>query len=289
MRLFKILPYLLCLILGLSLTAAAQEIDESDLNPNSVRPVRPADIMYKKTVWLRMDLREKLNTPMFAKNQYITKVIIDAVKSNLLRPFRNDSLETRLSYQEFLERIKQRNVEADNENVDDGFGGGGGWGNDSWGNAGGSNAANAGVDEEIDASRLHLIDLKVDVLFDRKRSMWINDIQAVTIVLPAELNGAKAVEEDIASFSYKELVDNLFNYKEAIWYNDKNTSENRNLAQAFDLALYNARVTKYTDAKARDITTIYQDINGNAGFKSLIKGQDFKYGLVDYENNLWSN
>ncbi len=46
--------------------ASAQEIDDSGYNYNSVRPIRRADIMYLKTLWRRMDLREKQNEPFFA-------------------------------------------------------------------------------------------------------------------------------------------------------------------------------------------------------------------------------
>ena len=54
----------------------AQEIDENGFNFNSVRPIRRADIMFKKSIWFRVDLREKQNAPFFSTNNEITRVII---------------------------------------------------------------------------------------------------------------------------------------------------------------------------------------------------------------------
>ncbi|MEH0158711.1 gliding motility protein GldN [Limibacter armeniacum] len=272
--------------LAFASTANAQEIYESEDNPHSVRPVRPADIMYKKTVWLRMDLKDKVNTPFFAKEHWISKLIIEAVKSTLLRPYKNDSLTTRMTNQEFMEKIKRRDIIENSDPIDDWGGGDSGWGG-GWGDTGTASAATQESDE-LDPEDISLLDVKVDMIFDKCRGMWIRDIQSLTLVLPADMNGAKGVEDPIASFSYKELVDNLFDQnKEAIWFNEQNTAENKNLAEAFDLSLYNAKVTKFTDAKGRDIFDIYND--EGRGEIALIKGQQYQYQLLEYESNLWSN
>ena len=61
------------LLLALTIVASvayAQEIDESEWNKHSVRPVRNADIMFKRTVWYRVNLNDKINQPFFAKNRW---------------------------------------------------------------------------------------------------------------------------------------------------------------------------------------------------------------------------
>ena len=83
----------------------AQERD-IEVNPLSVYPILDHDIMFKKRVWRRMDLREKQNRPFFAFNNEITKIIIEAVKAGILHPYENDSLRTRMSREKFLENLK---------------------------------------------------------------------------------------------------------------------------------------------------------------------------------------
>ena len=57
---------------------SAQELFDPNLdrNENSVRPVRYADIMFKKTLWKRMDLRTKMNEPFYAQESQISRIEI---------------------------------------------------------------------------------------------------------------------------------------------------------------------------------------------------------------------
>lgn len=271
-------------LMAISSTGFSQEIYDAEENPHSVRPVRSSDAMYKKTVWVRMDLNDKINTPFFSKGRWITKLMIDAVKSSLLRPYKNDSLTTRMASQEFLEKLKVRDVIED-DTIEE-------WGNDGWGNndnewGNSSSSQDVTISNELAPEDISLLDIKIDMIFDKSRGVWVRDIQSITMVLPADMNGAKGVEDPIASFSYKELVDNLFDQNtDAVWYNEANLAENQNLASAFDLSFYTAKITKYTDAKGRDLFDIYNDQKGDV---ALIKGQQAEYELVEYESNLWTN
>ncbi|PWJ40778.1 type IX secretion system ring subunit PorN/GldN [Sediminitomix flava] len=256
-----------CLILFTFLigafNASAQEIDAHEVNPYSVRPIRSADIMFKRTMWLRIDLREKINEPYNARGNRLPDLIIQAAKDGMVRPFINDSLQTRMSDQEFRNRLKEEDS---------------GGGDDEWGDWGG------GADSEIDLQKILLVDVKEDVIYDKRRGVWKNDIQAISLTVPAEFSEG-GYEKVIASFSYKELVDNLFkDNKFAIWYNEANLSENRNLEESFDLRLFNARVLKFTTARDEFIQDIYTDPK-----TALYKGLDYQMELVEYEANLWSN
>jgi len=276
--------------------AYAQEIDESEWNKHSVRPVRNADIMFKRTIWYRVNLTDKINQPFFAKNRWLPKLMIDAVKSSLLRPYENDSLKKRLTIDEFKERIKRPNEGGGDSGGDDwggggdDWGGGGGWGDSGdsgWGDTGGGGGgAVAEANDELYPEDIYLMDVKVDILFDRRRGKWVHDIQVITLVLPAENNGG-TLERMVASFSYKEVVENLFKEnRDALWYNDRNLAESKNLSDAFDLLLYQGKITKYTNTQDKDIALLYGDAKGDI---ALMKGLEYKYDLVEYESDLWSN
>ena len=286
--------YLSLLLIFLSFFGIAQEIDENGHNYNSVRPVRRADIMYSKTTWLRMDLREKLNEPYFAVNNEISKIIINAVKAGVLRPFKNDSLSQRMPLQTFLDNLKLPGADEGLSQDDDiGFGGGGddwgGGGGDDWGGGddfgdGGGEVATDGP-EEFFAKQIYLLEFKEDLLFDKKHSRMFHDIQSIKLIIPSELYPS-GIEKELATFSYKELVENVFiDNPSALWYNPKNTGENRNLSDAFDLRLFSARIIKYSNPKDNFIEDIY---NGNVKL-SLAKSQEYEHYLVEYESNLWSN
>ncbi len=53
-------------------SAFAQEADTRGYNPLSLRPIHESDIMFKKTVWEVIDLREKQNRPFMSTYNEIT-------------------------------------------------------------------------------------------------------------------------------------------------------------------------------------------------------------------------
>ena len=84
-------------------------------NPLSLRQVHESYLMWKKTLWRRIDLNEKQNKPFFARNRELSKIIIDAVQEGVLIPYLNDSVndENVMSREEFIERMKQDAVEEE--------------------------------------------------------------------------------------------------------------------------------------------------------------------------------
>ena len=87
-----------------SSTGSSKNTD-TGYNPLSVRPIHVSDIMWKKTLLRAMDLREKQNTPLFSRNKEITKLILEAVAKGELTPYANDSLERKLTIDEFNENL----------------------------------------------------------------------------------------------------------------------------------------------------------------------------------------
>jgi len=70
-------------------------------NPLSVRPVHTSDVMYQKTITRALDLREKQNEPLFARNREMTALIIGGVSNGLVKAYVNDSLNQELSLTDF--------------------------------------------------------------------------------------------------------------------------------------------------------------------------------------------
>jgi gliding motility associated protien GldN len=281
----KLLLSVLCLFL-IGLTSQAQEYGEfanDGYDANSVRPVHESNLMFKKTLWLRMSLKEKMNQPFFAKNLEITKLLIDAAKVGIIRPFMNDSMTTRMPHEEFLTLLKIPNEEADLSPIELQI-----FGNDDdpWDEVDGWDEPNSVefVSDEYFANQLYILEFKEDLIFDKKRSRMLHDIQAVTIKIPAELNPA-GIEKTLATFSYKELVNILFkDNPNAVWYNAKNERYHLNLEDAFDLRLFDAHIIKYDNPTDDYIVDIYGE-----GKTSVLNSMNYQYNLVEYESNLWEN
>ncbi|WP_041257724.1 type IX secretion system ring protein PorN/GldN [Fibrella aestuarina] len=117
--------------------AIAQERDNSKYNSMSVRPINENDIMMKKTLWRRIDLKETQNASMFSKNNEITKYLIDAVKAGLLDAYANDSCTRKIDPSKFHEAILVPNTDGglSKEEIEAGFGQQAAGGkDDGWGN-----------------------------------------------------------------------------------------------------------------------------------------------------------
>lgn len=260
-------------------------------NHNSVRPVHESHIMYQKSLWHRVALKQKQNRPFFAAGNEITGLIIDAVKLGVVRPYQNDSLQTRMSQEDFLANIKipsdnieYDGIEADIFNQQQGWEEG--WKNEgtTWNN--GEAETGTGVEaQEFYPNQLYTLEIKTNVFFDKTRSRMINDIQTVSIILPAEMNPQTGLEKTIATFSYKELVQNLFrDNSSAIYYNERNNQAHRNVEEAFDLMLANGTLTKYANGQDEHIMDMYEN-----GHEALLASQNYQANMVEYESNLWEN
>ncbi|SEI71136.1 gliding motility associated protien GldN [Dyadobacter sp. SG02] len=114
-------------LLSLSLAstgAFAQEKEDSTANQFSSRPIADGDIMMKKTLWRRVDLKEKQNISMFSKNNEITRYLLDAAKAGLIDAYTNDSCATKIGGDELHKRILIPNQTAglSEEEIKAGFG-----------------------------------------------------------------------------------------------------------------------------------------------------------------------
>jgi len=271
--------------------------------------------MYKKMMWRMIDLREKQNQPLFAQGSEVTQVIIDAVRAGLVQPWKTDSLSdgAPLTSEEFMEKlIIPSNEEVYSDEELEFLGGGdGGGGDDPFGfgdddpfgfggddpfgfDDGGLGAAEEPAQEEkkggqifyYEGKDLWQLEVKENLIFDKQRSIMVHDIQALTIVIPADHpDNVKGIEETVASFSYKELMEKVFtNNPKAIWYNPYNDKEHKSLADAFEMRLFSSYLTKINNPSNETITDTYGGDPGRGIQASHLEEEK----LLEYEHNLWS-
>lgn len=275
----------------------AQEKDNKGKNPDSVRPIDDSNIMWKMRLWRRMDLNEKQNQPFFSKGNEITKYLMEWVQSGVLQPYRNDSLKTKISKEDFLKNLVVENSIGDNALSDAekaaGFGAestAASGADDGWGDSkpakGNGTQASAAKTATVSgdlyfAKELSIIEIREDAIFDKQRSRLYYDIQSITIIIPANKTAA-GFDKTVASFKYKDL-DKLFRSNpNCIWYNAQNEAQHKNMADAFDLRLFHARLTKKGNPEDKSLDEFY-----GGEKQGLIQSQQLEYKLMEMEHNLW--
>ncbi|WP_040396266.1 type IX secretion system ring subunit PorN/GldN [Cesiribacter andamanensis] len=276
--------------------AIAQE-RASEYNENSVRPIRESDILLKKRVWRRIDLKEKQNKPFFAYNNEISKIMIEAVKAGVLTPYANDSLKTRMSREDFLANLQMPDTGGGLTEEEKAMGfsqeNNSGWDTSGWGsnnnsgaagnNAGASSGASSASATEFLPRQITTLELMEDMIFDKRRSRLYWDIQAVKLVIPASQFETGLLRE-VAVFKYKD-VEQLFRSMpgEAIWFNPHNSAGHLNLADAFTLRLFSGRIIKVANPDDSMLVDIYNRSNKDG----LMASQWIEMQLLELEHELW--
>jgi len=282
--------FIVSFLVLVSVAAFAQKKPvDTGYNPHSLNPVHKHDQLFKRSLWVRMDCREKINKPFHAKNHELARVMLDAMRAGLVRPFANDSLLSRLDEQTLTERltIPEGDAGLSAEEKAMGFrpedalmGGGDAWEEDDK-DAKKDKAPTSNLYLPKD---MYIFEIKMDLIFDKKRSRMYRDIQSITIIIPAEKNPAKGIDIPIATFSYKELVEGVFaDNPEAIWYNYENPASHMNLAHAFELHLFNGKIVKMENGEDVYLENMY----GNDQRAALIAAEQIKYDLLEFEALLW--
>jgi gliding motility associated protien GldN len=284
--------------------AVAQEQDNNGYNPNSVRPIHESDIMWKKRVWRRVDLQEKQNKPFFAYNKEITRLMIDAVKAGILVPYKNDSLTSRMSKEDFLKNLEIPEYGGGNQLTEEEKAMGfteettsdGDWSDNGWDDDGGSEGddTSASSDESTaspsTSDKLYfsprdvsVLELQEDMVFDKRRSRLFFDIQSVKMVIPSEKFETGLIRE-VGVFKYKDLVELFRNMpQEAIWFNPLNSAQHKNLADAFTLRLFGGRIIKVANPDDAMIVDIYN----RSPREGIMASQWLEQQLIEFEHNLW--
>ncbi|MBV6643894.1 MAG: gliding motility protein GldN [Cyclobacteriaceae bacterium] len=257
-----------------------------------IKPEVPDEYsMFKKTVWRRMDLREKQNRPFFSRNREISRLMFEAVDNGLLKPYRSDSCINFMPDIIFVSNISVE--QEDNPFVGGGFGGfDSGFGNDD---SSSGQQEESGEQEKllaIPADLFSVIYIREDVIFDRNRSRMYNYIRSISVALPASAGtdwNPAGFEKIVAHFKYED-VSNLFRgplSEEAVWYNYQNQAAHMNFGDAFELRLFHAPIIKLSNPEDLDIRQEYQDLIAQDPINALIIQKKYDYDLMEFESELW--
>ena len=276
------------IVFSLSLTFGyAQE----ELAPLVKPEVDETQVMFKKTIWRRMNLKEKQNRPFYSRNGEIPRLLIQAVDEGLLTPYRSDSC---INFMPDIIFISNISVEREqNPFVGGGFNSGG---FDSFDDDSSSDTEETSDDqarqEAIPEDLFSVLRIKEDVIFDRNRSRMYNYIRTLSLWLPREAGSEynpAGFEKPIAHFRYDDVIA-LFRgpyADKAIYYNGNNTGQHMNMSDAFELRLFNAPIVKISNPQDLDIRQQYAEQMASDPMSVIVIQQKYEYDLMEYESELW--
>ena len=286
-KLYKIFVLFVLLSISSVDNTYAQAEVSNGYNPLSLRQVHESYLMWKRTLWRRVDLKEKQNKPFFAMNRELSKIIISAVERGVLIPYRSDSVNdvNVMSRDDFLINIQQENLDAEDDFEDGGF-------EDDPFAAAIEDDPFATDEEEVETGPIFIpnrefsiFEIKEDLYFDRIHSRIYFDIQSISMYLPSDsFYNLTGVEKPVASFRFIDLY-NLFKSmpKEAIWFNDSNIAQHKNLGDAFLLRLFKGIIVKVANADDVRVSELYAKSRKDGIMASFKVEQD----LMEWEANLW--
>ena len=317
MKKLKISFILLSLTVCLTVSSFAQEKLPYQ-NENSVLPIPFYEQLYKQRIWTRVDLKQKQNKGFFHKNREFARLLIEAVRNDEIQTVyaadpgfgELDSAITKEVFEQKLLKVSLEDmgppepeplydpdwpymegetmeyngtnyISLANDNLgnapspDDGF-----W--EEWG----------GVQAESYLySEITWIEIMEDVIFDKRRAREYRDIQSIKLIVPGDYtpDGANYF---VATFAYKDLEKFFREHPEkAIWFNQYNQAENRNMADAFLLRLFHGELYKVDNPDDLAVMDIYGTNmeTGNPSQKAgLIGAEMLRMQMLEKEHNLWS-
>jgi len=272
---------------------AATAPTNTSLSGNAtVRPIPASDMMYRRTVWRVVDLREKQNRPLYSVNHEITKIIMDAVKRGELTVYKDDSLKKQMTPEEYrktlvkpgeeiveTEEDRQAREEADRQMALIEAAKRRQMGSKYVAPPPSESAAMGPI--EYNPRDIKNLEIKEDVIFDKKRSRMYYQIEAITLKVP---NAVTGFDDVIGAFAYKDLVKVFRNHpEEAIWYNMQNNANHLNLADAFELRMPSSFIRKVSNPNDDDLKTVH-----GGSKQAILASQRAVEEFVEFESSLWS-
>lgn len=255
-------------------------------NKNSIKPIPEPHILFKKRIWRQIYLKESKNKPLFARDKEITKFIIQGVQEGILQPYTDETFMKEMTKEQFLENLKLPQEEGLSEQEKAlGFTSeDSGWGDQK----DAAPTTSQQKEKEVEyflPNQITTLELVEDLIFNKVNSNFVNDVQAITLILPEYLfpTGLRRL---VGTFKYKDLAAYLDSKpKEALWINVKNSAGNMKMTEAIELRLFDSRIIKIENP---DNLTV-EDIYNKTPKASLQASKQLEEELIELDYFLWEN
>jgi gliding motility associated protien GldN len=233
--------------------------------------LREADVMYAKRIVRMIDVREKSNQPMAWPKNPLSVILYNAVKEGKLTPYRDDSLSTQMTIEEFLALgTDTEYVEVPIDPEDPTF-----------------TKLDTIVNPMIPELRISKFRIVEDWIFDKKHSQMYVRIVSISPQYRVTLGGVDLGEQDLCVFKYHSKDGNdlrHFLINQEI-FNRQNDAARLTYDDWFEQRLFNGYIVKEANQQDMYIRQ-YAEFKDN-GVAALLEGERIKQELFEKEHDLW--
>ena len=284
----KTMRFLLVLVLGVAFFGAgAQTVLDYEAKPtaeddnfyikhnykeNRVVPyhhVRESDVMWSKRYWQRIDLKQKLNHPLYypvapiKDRKSLSEVLINAVvNEGSVTPYSDDEFRRVLTPQEVQAKIFSVDSLLDyNINTNQPF-----WRVDT---------------EKVESRDVKEFLIKEDWFFDKERSVMETRILGICPVAFKPNPNTGAIEkEQLFWLWFPEARKVLVNYEV---FNRFNDAERRTFDEIFHLRMFHSYIIKESNVYDR----LVYDYKRYSQMEQLLEAENIKETIRNFEHDLW--
>jgi len=236
--------------------------------------LREADVMYSKRVIRIVDTREKQNQVMAWPKNPLSIIVYNAVAQGKLIPYRNDSLTSQMSIEEFLAIGTDTDYQETPIDPDDPT----------------YTRLDTIVNPFIPDLRIQKFKIVEDWIFDKKHSVFFVRIIAIAPRYQMKIKGMDLGEQDLCMLKYHaregsgdaDLRHMFVNYEV---FNRQNDAARLSFDDFFEQRLFSSYIIKESNGQDMFIKE-YDEFKDN-GVAALLEGERIKNDLFEKEHDLW--
>ncbi|MFN4083161.1 MAG: gliding motility protein GldN [Bacteroidia bacterium] len=236
--------------------------------------LREADVMYAKRIVRMIDVREKQNQPMAWPKNPLSVILYNAVAQGKLIPYRNDSLTSQLTIEEFLGRgtdtsFQETPIDPNDPEI---------------------TKLDTLVEEFRPEERIKKFRIVEDWIFDKKHSTMYVRIISIAPRFMFRVKGVDIQEQDLCVLKYhakegsgeNDIRHLLVNYEV---FNRQNDAARLTFDDWFEQRMFYSYIIK--EANQHDMyIKEYAEFKDN-GLAAVLEGERIKQELFEKEHDLW--